>query len=108
MSQVGKHTKGPWRVVQDTLGSVADANGMTVAQAAQTKPIHCREDHNERLANASLIAAAPDLLAALESAMRIETLWCPVTGDSDEEASALVAMREMFVAAIAKARGVPQ
>jgi hypothetical protein len=125
MSEVGKHTNGPWHVVQDTLGSVADANGMTVAQAAQTKPIHCREDHNERLANARLLAAAPELLAACEAALsHIECdmdtgkrnpgeCWCTDTGAGEFIDGVLVGDLLQCAAckcreAIAKARGVPQ
>lgn len=56
-------------------------------------------------ANARLIAAAPDLLAACEAAMRIETLWCPraVEAEHAEELKALAMMRENFKAAIARA-----
>lgn len=54
-------------------------------------------------ANCRLIAASKDLLEACIAAMRIEDLWSPVTGDHDEECSALYAMRQKFEAAISKA-----
>lgn len=50
-----------------------------------------------------LEAINADLLAACKAAMRIESLWCPVKGDTDDEAAALATMRAMLVAAIAKA-----
>ncbi|NCX56408.1 MAG: hypothetical protein EBW87_04325 [Burkholderiaceae bacterium] len=57
----------------------------------------------QRIANARLIAAAPDLLEACMAAMRIADLWSPVTGDHDEECAALYAMRQKFESVIAKA-----
>ena len=61
-----KHTPGPWRYVADasgrTGGSVEDANGKSVTTTQ----------------NASLIAAAPDLLAALQWALEyVEDDLCP-------------------------------
>jgi hypothetical protein len=64
----GKHTPGPWRVgpVDDTR--VEDANGNEVAQ------IDGDYNHPDTWplmeANARLIAAAPDLLAALHEGRR--------------------------------------
>ena len=60
------HTPGPWRVITEdgSLGSVEDSAGDPVAQAqirGTTKDFR----HDERRANAALIAAAPDLLFAL-------------------------------------------
>ncbi len=54
--------------------------------------------------------AAPDLLDALESAMRIKELWCAEEKPLPEhaaEAWILVVMLEKFEAAIAKATGGP-
>lgn len=63
------HTPGPWVVwtANEEIGSVTTADGMiAIAQAQQTRRIFKESDHDERRANARLIAAAPDLLAALQ------------------------------------------
>lgn len=56
-----KHTEGPWEIQGDTYVTI---NSLIIA--------HCKQDGhaslNEAMANARLIAAAPDLLAALERA----------------------------------------
>ena len=79
------HTPGPW--MQEYDGAVAIGEQVCI-------PVdHCGPDdvpHAERKANARLIAAAPDLLAALQMAL-----------DADQD-SAL--WRETARAAIAKAR----
>jgi hypothetical protein len=57
---------------------------------------------------APLISAAPDLLEAIEAAMRIEVLWLPPYGnsyDDEGETQCLHDMHGQFKAAIAKARG---
>jgi hypothetical protein len=71
-----KHTPGPWRADVDTNaqddmrhGVVADCNDLWVAALYRsgTSPIneHSSEAEAEVAANARLIAAAPELLAAL-------------------------------------------
>jgi hypothetical protein len=61
------------------------------------------------LANARLIAAAPDLLAACKGAMRILALWggndCPEDDHLFEENRSLFMMQQAFIEAIAKAEG---
>lgn len=56
-----KHTEGPWKVQGDTYVTI---NSLIIA--------HCKQDGHtsldEAMANAHLIAAAPDLLAVLERA----------------------------------------
>lgn len=59
-------------------------------------------------ADARLIAAAPELLAAIEAALRIESLWCPngdINPEHDEEVATLWRMRQMFTEAVARAKG---
>lgn len=57
--------------------------------------------------NAKLIAAAPDMLAAIQSALRIADLWHPrnaIYADEHEaEMQALNKMKESFLSAIKKA-----
>jgi hypothetical protein len=64
---MAKHTPGPWVVVMSDL--IKARNGDFVADCEATPP-HLRPapPTEEAKANARLIAAAPDMLAALESA----------------------------------------
>ena len=98
-----KHTPGPWYVV----GLPWDNGGCVVANADDP---HCGElicttddrawyDHTDEdeerwRADARLIAAAPDLLAACEAAL----LWLEAWSEGDESA-------EILRSAIAKAKG---
>lgn len=88
------HTLGPWEVDD---GFVASVNGWIICDP------HCKrgpEDRAERDANAALIAAAPELLAALEA---VVAAFAP-RGDKRhmlEDMPCLIDAR----AAIAKARG---
>ena len=97
-----KHTPGPWRVgpVDDTR--VEDANGNEVAQIDG--------DYNQpdtwplMEANARLIAAAPDMLAALKAAKEADKINIARGGaakfiEADQRAQRLIR------AAIAKAEG---
>lgn len=59
---MGKHTEGPWQVRHEVV--IYSSDGLTVIGSAGTGNCH-REDE---IANAQLIAAAPDLLEALELA----------------------------------------
>ena len=74
-----KHTKGPWRVcVDDTGGQYSGWPSIAASEELDTTVIHRAGFHHEfwdwhpglpeALANAHLIAAAPDLLEALEDA----------------------------------------
>jgi len=106
MNKTG-HTPGPWRGAEyEFMGGDypfgvyegLDADGVEVA-ACHT------------LADARLIAAAPELLEACEAAMRIHTLWAPracASAAEYNEAIALDVMAKMLRAAIAKATGTDQ
>lgn len=89
------HTPGPWRVNEDTcvIAGHADAP-FAVAQ------VYMGSD-----ANARLIAAAPDLLRALELALGQLEGSKPLSG---VHASSLRADIEIARAAIAKAKGGAQ
>jgi Trm5-related predicted tRNA methylase len=56
------HTPGPWRLVKDDY--IMSHKGLLIGQI-------CSEDATDMDANARLIAAAPDLLAALKLAADI-------------------------------------
>jgi hypothetical protein len=65
-----KHTPGPWTVRQSA--AIDDVRGRWIASVAKSG--WC--DDAERDANAALIAAAPDLLAALIDAIDIINANC--------------------------------
>lgn len=99
---VGKHTQGPWlqeevtsteRHVFDSLGEDGLLGPIAIIQHG---------DPVELEANAQLIAAAPDLLVALENlvAAYVETVECE-TGKDAEQAPEVAQAR----AAIASAKG---
>jgi hypothetical protein len=103
------HTPGPWTL--SFGGSITD-HGFTVTNGAdviaERWPYYIR-NQAELAANARLIAAAPELLAALEAAMRISDLWMPpecFPPEHQEEAAALAAMAEKIKGAIEKARTI--
>ena len=95
-----EHTPGPWKLNNNIghkgeLGILADAAPCIIAIMGNQKawPI-------EAEANANLIAAAPDLLNALELALAtIERLKPPTPYDSTQ------GTRDVINAAIAKAQG---
>lgn len=72
----GKHTPGPWKIV---YGGMPNDEGFGIASNNANSPrgivAECwpatalREDRPRIAADAALIAAAPDLLAACESAL---------------------------------------
>lgn len=93
------HTKGPWMVngTQDDLRIFQDGpDTWAIAHIAGT-----RRDEAEQAANASLIAASPDLLAAVQDALyQMEQFSNADTQESDPDLwAAQVAARD----AIAKA-----
>jgi hypothetical protein len=58
-----KFTKGPWGVPPDFPSDIYDSEGYYIAD------LYERDTIEEQAANAALIAAAPDLLEALEEMM---------------------------------------
>lgn len=95
---MSKHTPGPWWLDDD--GFVASGSGDTYATVADP---HCGDrDIDERESNARLIAAAPELLAALQSVM---TWWAesvPPNGADDDMPPQIF---DAAHAALAKATG---
>lgn len=86
----GKHTPGPWEVREaDGLFAIAHKEGWVL------EPNDERQDR----ADAKLIAAAPEMLEAIQGALLIADLWRPC-GDWPEEhweeANALNVMFSQF------------
>ncbi len=68
-----KHTPGPWHVVtiDQSIGSVEASDGSAVAQA-QIRGTLRNPNHEERRANARMMAASPELLEVLCELVEIE------------------------------------
>lgn len=93
-----KHTPGPWTALQASITTVGVPGRGAVAQIRETPCARGLYLTSEiAMANAHLIAAAPDLLAALELAQRIIFQTCAVKASSPEYG--------IICAAIAKAKG---
>jgi len=94
-----KHTPGPWKF-DDNYGCIVAPDDTTVI--ASLEP-----DADSPVANALLIAAAPDLLEACKRMIAISNLWIAsqVTIEHADEASALHMGRQFLLDAIAKAEG---
>jgi hypothetical protein len=93
------HTKGPWIVV-GTYVERHDGDGIYSRIAACYDTMICEEHGGTALANARLIAAAPDLLAALKACLAPLQQSQNKYGDISS-ASAFIVAR----AALAKAEG---
>ena len=68
MSSMTSHTPGPWHYFNSGPGLIRDATGKPIAALKSiSRPGHRKAaDLDEEVSNAALIAAAPDLLKALE------------------------------------------
>lgn len=102
-SNLSAYTPGPWRVEDSfgAIGHVTDANGECVAQAQSRVPLRHTKPDSERLANAKLIAAAPELLEALVRCASL--LSISLNHNSESHYSSPV--RQNALAVIAKALG---
>ena len=103
---MNKHTPGPWtHEGQGDITGIED-NGFGRGPV-DVCSVYLRTVEGRHEANARLIAAAPDLLEALEAFERISALWLPAEVEEQhaEEMYALHMARNQMLAAIAKARG---
>lgn len=105
-----EHTKGNWSYVPST-----NIYHPVVIIGGRKLIINAFKNHEEQDANAQLIAAAPDMLEALESVMRIRDLWGVPTdphfkGEEayEGELQVLAAMEIKIKEAINKAKGNQQ
>jgi hypothetical protein len=70
-----KHTAGPWEAVSNLVRTARTPTGGGILVA------ECPANIGSRLEDARLIAAAPDMLAALQDAMQLIELVVPFEGD---------------------------
>lgn len=77
-TQEAAHTPGPWEIHQqpgrpETLGHFVTADGLTIAEVTYQLPssVNGKVMESTRVANARLIAAAPELLEALQAIKKI-------------------------------------
>lgn len=106
---MSKHTPGPWLIAGGTMVyALMDDPRPSRSGPARINRFDCNVQgvncpHDEKLANALLIAAAPDLLTALEGIIAAEKRFVGDTGIKlDDFVTDAVKVGE---AAIAKARG---
>jgi hypothetical protein len=78
-----KHTKGEWRINKYSQFTV-EVNGRSVASTGSYQSnIDSQKIHEENIANAKLISAAPNLLRALR--IGLELLYaCKFTSNDDQ------------------------
>jgi hypothetical protein len=99
MAEEVKHTPGPWEIDPRFPGDVQSVNPKYEIATAWREGRHSGPPSLEGIANASLIAAAPDLQGALKA------LSAAVYITNDERSPDLTAAIEQTVAAINKAEG---
>lgn len=98
MNDQTKHTPGPWSVRFDFVVQAASFDDGRLVPVAQ--PYGVNADRTDLFANARLIAAAPDLVEALQRALMALTGYLP--GHRNEVTDAAI---EHAHAALAKATG---
>lgn len=105
MRKITEHTPGPWKVepIESQRSLVyCRINGSQSLGFAGVYKLDDKECQNECLANANLIAAAPELLEALETAVSWYQEWLELGPDAGD--LSLDTLRK----AIAKAKGEQQ
>lgn len=105
-----KYTPGPWKSVVLRDGARIEADGSSIAWIGPDDTRECADGRivevmtKRAVANANLIAAAPDLLAALRAIAESSGRYDDPEHDADPIEHALV-MRDIALGAIAKAEG---
>ena len=92
-----KHTPGPWREFQDDAGH--DILAPDGSHIASVEPVNSLDPEAEQSANAALLAAAPNLLAALHAALVY------LGDDTADDSAEAIDTRAVIRAAIAKVEG---
>ena len=104
-------TPGPWvvRTIDKSLATVETQDGeYIICNAGQLRGDDWKTEHAERKANARLIAAAPELLDALDGlAAQVRPLWAELDIDGFRH-SALKEAYDFACKVAGKAQGEPQ
>ncbi len=108
------HTPGPWGITLDCMDTfVSSRDGKTICEVAHSRDF--TNPASECVANARLIAAAPDLLEALEGLLSYDRVVRPAFRSKPVGATcsmaridqdALIRLEDNARAAINKAKGV--
>lgn len=98
-----KHTPGPWTILSEKTGSVGSDAPYKMTASVYGDHEECEPD-GRMLANARLIAAAPELLESLRNTASMLQSACLVITDKEARQMALETVAEAR-AAIAKATG---
>jgi hypothetical protein len=98
-----QHTAAPWETLEIHDGiAIKDSRNVTIAYCGYaTEADDIELDKGETEANARLIAAAPDMLEALEDAEEIISSLMAIHEEDETDVPSIVTIR----AAIAKAKG---
>jgi hypothetical protein len=96
-----KHTPGPWNVGQDSSFGISVWGEEHVADVKNW-------GREERQANASLIAAAPELLEALSATVAVLRSFAAMAPQEGWAADEIAAVLRLADPAIAKATGEPR
>ena len=92
------HTPGPWKTFGPGIKASMVSSVLKSGRRVSFRVACCKDGDDDTVAaNANLIAAAPDMLAALKHALEC--------GERDGPASAMAALNTIGRAAIAKAEG---
>ena len=97
-----KFTKGNWKIGESGLSVICDNDYVCTCHHEAEQLI----TEEQAKSNAKLIAAAPELLEVIQSALRISDLWTMgenVSMEHEQEAIALNNMKREFKQAIQKA-----
>lgn len=100
-----KHTPGPWKAF-NCIGPRSLKNWHIQADELKGRPVATIADIGDGdAANAQLIAAAPELLEALEFMLEADTNICENIGRKSDQAMTRIAAIDQARVAIAKAKG---
>lgn len=102
---MNKHTPGPWSIKRGTITWEIVSESEYVGRVYSTSRSEDISDDAEGVANAALIAAAPDLLAALRGVIRSAAYESGQAEPSLRELTVGIKYLDAARAAIAKAEG---